>query len=538
MIVCKECGFHSPDDDAFCGSCGGFLAWTGTPVAPAAQADDDAEAEAPVPRQGLMQRVRTVLTLDVTSPGEARAAAARAPSPTAGGPGGLGRIGPSGTGAPPRPPGQGPGGPSSGPAGPPASRPPGTSSSAPATTSGPPGGTSRPPAAARPAGPSAGGPSPASHVPASVGGAGVAASDAGPAARVAVDGADGASRPKPSADAALLVASPVEQAATPTTTGPAPVTRADVPTAASATTTTTPVSTATSGAKEADDVEAVAPVKPAPRAPRPRVARQAPSQRIEPGDLVCGSCGEGNLPARNFCRRCGAALADAEVAKRRWWQRRHRRRRQGTAGDRPWTAKGGGQKRKRRGAVGAVYSRVRPVVAAAILVLGLVVGVTPGLREAAMEKVDGTRSWVMSRIQKHYTPLAPIDATSVPEDPAQPADNAVDANTVTPWVASTTAGAPPVLVVTFDGPFDLDQINLWNGTADGFKDRARAQTLHLVFDTGKTFDLQVADVPDQKTYDIDNGAGIRRAEVYVTQTYPTLGSTDVAVSEIEFLFQN
>lgn len=43
---------------------------------------------------------------------------------------------------------------------------------------------------------------------------------------------------------------------------------------------------------------------------------------LTPGDLVCGRCGAGNSPERNFCRRCGASLAEAVVAPRPpWWRR-------------------------------------------------------------------------------------------------------------------------------------------------------------------------------------------------------------------------
>ena len=34
MIVCNSCGFQNLDSDAFCGSCGGFLEWTGEVVKP------------------------------------------------------------------------------------------------------------------------------------------------------------------------------------------------------------------------------------------------------------------------------------------------------------------------------------------------------------------------------------------------------------------------------------------------------------------------------------------------------------------------
>ena len=34
MIVCRKCGYQNGDSDGFCGSCGGFLEWTGEKVTP------------------------------------------------------------------------------------------------------------------------------------------------------------------------------------------------------------------------------------------------------------------------------------------------------------------------------------------------------------------------------------------------------------------------------------------------------------------------------------------------------------------------
>ena len=70
--------------------------------------------------------------------------------------------------------------------------------------------------------------------------------------------------------------------------------------------------------------------------PRPKVAKQPPSRKINPGDLVCGGCGEGNDPERNYCRRCGTPLAEATVARTRWFRRRPKRSKKVVAaGDRP-----------------------------------------------------------------------------------------------------------------------------------------------------------------------------------------------------------
>ena len=266
--------------------------------------------------------------------------------------------------------------------------------------------------------------------------------------------------------------------------------------------------------------------------------RQPPTRRVEPGDLVCGACGEGNPPARNFCSRCGTTLADAVVVTRRWWQRfvPRRRRRSIEAGARPWQSKDGAQKQHRGGRLMRAYARVRPVVGALLLVSALVVGFTPNLRERAMAKVGDGTDWAMSHVQKRYSPLAPIDVQATTADPEHPATLAIDSNTVTAWIAPAT-DAQPTLVVRFDEPFDLDQINLWNGAGEGFKDHARIRDIHFVFDTGKSFDLTVADVPDQQTYDIDDGQDVREIEIHIVGTYVSLGSGDLAVSELEFLFQ-
>ena len=67
MIVCTQCAFQNRDEDSFCGSCGGFLEWTGERSAP--PATDDIAPEVPAKRS-LLSRVQTALSLDVVAPGE------------------------------------------------------------------------------------------------------------------------------------------------------------------------------------------------------------------------------------------------------------------------------------------------------------------------------------------------------------------------------------------------------------------------------------------------------------------------------------
>jgi len=283
----------------------------------------------------------------------------------------------------------------------------------------------------------------------------------------------------------------------------------------------------------------IGPVKPTVPIPPKKPAHQPPTRKIVPGDLVCGACGEGNPPARNFCSRCGTTLRDAEVAKRSWWKRLipHRRRRSLEAGARPWKAGDGSTKRRRGGGkLAAVYVKLRPIVAAALLVAGLVVGFQPDLRSKFTGKVSDARDSLMRRIQPRYAPLQPVAVDATAATPDAPVTNLIDGNTLTNWIVP--ADTPdPAFVVRFDEPFDLSRISLWNGAADGFKDHARAADLHFVFDTGQSFDLNVKDLPDQQEYGIENGAGVREVEVHIVGTYSSLGSDDLGLTEIEFLFK-
>ncbi|MBA2281151.1 MAG: hypothetical protein H0W25_07935, partial [Acidimicrobiia bacterium] len=108
MIVCRKCGFHNQDADAFCGSCGSFLEFTGEKVVPPKvelPTEEELE-ETKKPKKGLLQRITEVAYLDVGR----KDAMPETPKP--GMPGG----GPPGAGPPGGPPR--PGGPPGAPGGP------------------------------------------------------------------------------------------------------------------------------------------------------------------------------------------------------------------------------------------------------------------------------------------------------------------------------------------------------------------------------------------------------------------------------------
>ena len=139
----------------------------------------------------------------------------------------------------------------------------------------------------------------------------------------------------------------------------------------------------------------------------------------------------------------------------------------------------------------------------------------------------------MDKVQPSYVAIQPIGQTGNAEVPEFPSSNATDTNPLTFWVAPASE-PEPTLVVTFDEPFDFEKIKIWNGSAEGFKDRERVETIHFVFDTGQSFDLQVDDLPDGQMYDVENGKGVRSVEVHVTTTYSSLTTEDLGLSELEF----
>jgi hypothetical protein len=80
----------------------------------------------------------------------------------------------------------------------------------------------------------------------------------------------------------------------------------------------------------------------------PKVQPGKPTRTPQKGDLICGECGEANVPGRKFCSRCGTSLAAAVVVKIPWWKRMFRRKpKSAMAGERPWDDKSGGARRSR-----------------------------------------------------------------------------------------------------------------------------------------------------------------------------------------------
>jgi hypothetical protein len=266
----------------------------------------------------------------------------------------------------------------------------------------------------------------------------------------------------------------------------------------------------------------------------PQVRRQAPSRKLQPGDLVCGECGEGNNAARKFCSRCGTSLAEASVVKTPWWRKLLPRRgaKVRKSGERPKGRRGG--KTKLGAAISATFKTVRRVVAIVLVLAGVAYGVFAPFRGWVNERAAEAKGTFEQIFFPQYAPVsaaeAPVASVAVPEHPA---NMAVDGRSNSFW-AAPVGGVEPNMVVKFDRTVNLAKIIVHNGNGVGFKETHRAQKLHLVFSNGNTTDVDLQDRPDPQTLEIENGEGVNSVEVHVVSTFKSVSGTDLAISEIEF----
>jgi hypothetical protein len=55
-----------------------------------------------------------------------------------------------------------------------------------------------------------------------------------------------------------------------------------------------------------------------------------------------------------------------------------------------------------------------------------------------------------------------------------------------------------------------------------------------VFSTGKTTDVNLQDLPDPQTLEIENGEGVTSVEIHVVSTFRAVKGNTLAISEFEF----
>ncbi|WP_053720824.1 NADase-type glycan-binding domain-containing protein [Saccharothrix sp. NRRL B-16348] len=243
------------------------------------------------------------------------------------------------------------------------------------------------------------------------------------------------------------------------------------------------------------------------------------------GDLICGQCGEANPPTRRFCARCGSALVEAAVVPEKWWRKLLPRRKPPETGSRP----------RRR--VGSVRRRVGQVLRWSFVValLGAVgaYGLVPSFRGLVNSRAVSITQDVKGLFVIALTPVRPTGITATAESPGHPPDLAFDNATTTFWLAPVEP-RPPALVLDFGREVDLREAIVRVGNPADLQAAHRPKKLHLVFPTGRTSDIDIADTPDQQTVKVESGGAARSVEVHVVEWHGSLRGNEVALAEIEF----
>jgi hypothetical protein len=467
MIVCTKCGFRNEDSDTFCGSCAGFLEWSGQQVVPEVhEAAPEPEPELEEEQPGFIERVKDRIGIGDTRDDDAGAngagevaAVASAPQPVAAG------------------------------------------SAAPLAAA-----PSPPPLVATPLLTAPAPPPPTTVAP-------VVTAEAPPTEVVAKEAPPAVATPP-------VVAAPPPAVAPTQPTVTAPV---RTPPPATPPTATAPV-----------QPEAVKPVAARAR-PTPR-AKVAPTRIVNPGDLICGQCGEGNDPARRFCRRCGASLQQAEVFALPWYQRWWRKlttRRTKVAGERPRT------RRRAFGGAGPgwVTSWVTKLVMLAIIVFVVLCFVGPW-KNTIRHHLSRYYHDVANVVHTTYNPVHPVSAIATSAAPAHPAGFAIDGGTNTSWQTGTRGSAKgQKLVIKLAGANNIDKIGFLNGDSDSpgsFLTEPRLAVIQMTFGGTHPYSKTVT-LKDESTFQSYTVKAKSATSLTITieSVYPSAQGTHAALAEVE-----
>jgi hypothetical protein len=520
MIVCTKCGFENEDSDTFCGSCAGFLEWSGQKVQePEPAPEPEPELEPEEAHQGFIDRVK-----DRIGMGEKDEDAAADDVPAAAASNGAeGSEAPAAVVSEPAPP--------STPSAPAAVATAATASPAPPPVSAPP--VSAPPVSAPPVS------APPVSTPA--------------APSVSAPAAAAASAPTAAAATAAPPVAGEAAAGPPASTAP-PV----APTAVAATAATAAAATATTTKTEPVQPAAVQPSAVQPQAVKPQAvkARPTPKQKqpstreVNPGDLVCGQCGEGNDPKRKFCRRCGASLQEAVVFVlpwyQRWWQALTRKKVR-AAGDRP--------KNRRRlvggSGPGIIWGILRIVLVIAVIVVVILALTSHGFRH----RVNRYYHDVVGVVHPSYTPVHPSSASANSEQVGFPPSATIDGAINSHWAtAPVNNGIGATLTLRMATPTDIDKFGILNGNQDSStsfltepvpKDvrvvfaeivpekNAEGRTVNKVETAVKNYTLK--DVPNFQTF-TESYKGVSVFELTILSVYPPSNGNgrNASIAEVEF----
>jgi hypothetical protein len=272
--------------------------------------------------------------------------------------------------------------------------------------------------------------------------------------------------------------------------------------------------------------------------PRPRQAiRPEPPTRRQPGDKICGECGEGNDPVRHFCRRCGSTLDEAAIVRIPWYRRLLNflfPRRTREAGWRPQRVGGVHPLR-------TLWRLLRVGLAAVAVVFLLLFALVPSFQANVRHVVNTEYNKYRLAFFPHYDAIDLVAAQASSQGVAHPASMAIDNLSNTYW-AARPQDLLPVLHLTFAQPTEVARLLITSGPAgtaptDQFKVQPRPEQIRLMFSDGQVYSFKLQDEPSPQvfTVNVPQATGV---ELDVLSEYPALAGSpvlsSVAINEVEF----
>jgi hypothetical protein len=272
------------------------------------------------------------------------------------------------------------------------------------------------------------------------------------------------------------------------------------------------------------------------------VTKTKPTRRLQPGDLVCGQCGEGNPPTRRFCSRCGEELTEAQVVRAKWYRKLmfwNRGPKSMDAGTRPGQA---GAKKDRRGSAWNAYRKVRAVLATLLLVLGVLYVVVAPLRGVINGALDRPVGWVTSTVSGWWDKLTDDFVDVAPErrfgnaaTRGHPPKAAFDGNTETFWAAQWPRSPRPAVTAVFGEAVTLTHIVVHSGAAGEKADSfLQPAVLRLTYGSGNSERVALEFSADPQTVALSQATTFRKVTITVVRVHPREGARNVAIREIEF----
>jgi hypothetical protein len=275
--------------------------------------------------------------------------------------------------------------------------------------------------------------------------------------------------------------------------------------------------------------------------PRPRLPD--PPKEPEPGELICDQCGSGNRAIANFCRRCGASLANAQIAKRpSWWRRLLSwRKRTYAAGERihrqTWAPKTTAE-RVRRGFW--QLGRLLGVLA----VLGLVsFGAWRGdVVDRTKDAIHSARVWLLP----HYEPVVPTRLHATSHVKGHPAKKAFDQIKTTFWAeGAPNNGRGEKLAARFGREAHIARVGILAGDQakpQAFVNQPVPRKIRIRFFNrngrlivGKRFFL--AQKPDFQRFSVDANHATR-AVLTILSVYHSRKGHAASLTEVEYFEKN